>query len=122
MISATYRGGASAACEGELNDDRAERKSGSRRESDEAIILGRFREDHEFGPRRRHFAVSSATGSAGVCIPACDAVAIDVPIHGFHNTQKNVSAAVVQNALEVVQQHLHQFLEGFQTLLRAPRK
>src|SRR5271157_3286953 len=91
-------------------------KNGSAQQSDEGRILGGFLESNEFGlgggqPLRLQEQIVQIAVAA---TPAQQR--FDVPIHRLHHAQRYLDPAVVQDSLQVIQQHPRQLLHGFEPL------
>src|ERR1039458_7219970 len=79
-------------------------------------ILGCFLKNDEFGLCDRH-ALSLERQVAEILVAAAPSKkSLDVAVDGFHHTETYFGAAVVQDPVQGIQQHLGQFLKGRQPL------
>ncbi len=79
-------------------------------------ILSGFPESHEFGPGDGHPLRLQQQVSQILVAAATPQPGLDVSVHGLDQTHRNLRPAVVQDTVEVVQQHAGQLLEGLQPL------
>src|SRR6266436_4534637 len=82
------------------------RKKGSAQEFVETRILGCFLKNDEFGLGDRHaLRLEQQVGEVFVAA-APSKKGFDVAVDGFHHSEAYFGAAVVQDAIEVIQQHV----------------
>ena len=85
---------------------------GSAQEFVETRILGGFLKDDEFGLGGRH-ALGLEQQIAQILVAAAPSQkGFDVAVDGFHHSEAYFGAAVVEDAVEVIQQHVSEFLKG----------
>ncbi len=91
------------------------REFGSAQEFVETLILGGFLENHELGLGERH-ALGLEQQVAEILVAATPSKkGFDVAVDGFHCAERYFSA-VIEDAVQVIQRHVGEFLEGFQAL------
>ena len=91
-------------------------KIGSAQEFVETRILGYFLKNDEFALCHRHaLSLEQQIGEIFV-VAAPSKKSLDVAVDGFHHTETYFGAAVIQDPIQVIQQHLGQFLKGRQPL------
>src|SRR5580692_3510885 len=91
-------------------------KFGSAQEFVEARILGGFLKNDEFGLGDRH-ALSFEQQIAEILVATTPSKkGFDVAVDGFHHSKAYLGAAVVEDAVEVIQQHVGEFLKRYQPL------
>src|SRR5579863_8572249 len=89
---------------------------GSARESEQPRTLGGFPEHDEFGFRGGH-SLRFQKEVAKVLVPATTAnQRFDVAVDSFHDTQRDLGPAVVQDAIDMIEQRSRQLPERLQTL------
>ena len=85
---------------------------GSAQEFVETRILGGFLKDDEFGLCDRH-ALGLEQQIAQILVAAAPSQkGFDVAVDGFHHSEAYFGATVVEDAVEVIQQHVSEFLKG----------
>ena len=93
-----------------------ERFMGSAQEFVETSILGCFLKNDEFGLCERH-ALSLEQQIGEIFVAAAPSKkGFDVGVDGFHHTEAYFGTAVVQNPVQVIDQHVGEFLKGRQPL------
>ena len=89
---------------------------GSAQEFVEARILGGCLKNDEFGLGDRH-ALSLEQQIAEILVATPPSKkGFDVAVDGFHHSKAYLGAAVVEDAVEVIQQHVGEFLKRYQPL------
>src|ERR1019366_4149560 len=89
------------------------RKKGSEQEFDGSPISRGFPESDEFGLGDGH-TLSLEEEVAQVLIPSsAPQQGLDVAVDGLHHSETNLDAAVVENPVHMVDQHVAQFLESW---------
>src|ERR1700676_852323 len=89
---------------------------GSAQELVETRILGCFLKNDEFGLGDRH-ALGLEQQVAEILVTAAPSKkSLDVAVDGFHHSEAYFGAAVVQDPVQVIQQHKGKFLKGCQPL------
>jgi phosphatidylserine/phosphatidylglycerophosphate/cardiolipin synthase-like enzyme len=89
---------------------------GSAQESERSAILRGLLKNDELCPGRGH-PLRFEQQVAEVCIAAAAAQqGFDVTVDGFDYSKRNLGAAVIENAIEVIEQHLCQLFERSQPL------
>src|SRR5499427_6160048 len=92
------------------------RKYGSAQELVETRILGCFLKNDEFGLGNCHaLGLEQQIGEILVATTPSKK-GFDVAVDGFHHPEGYFGAAVVEDAVEVVQQRESEFLKGYQSL------
>src|SRR6266436_679900 len=90
------------------------RKKGSAQEFVETRILGCFLKNEEFGLGDRHaLGLEQQVGEVFVAA-APSTKGFDVAVDGFHHSEAYLGAAVVEDSVQVIRQHLGQSLKGWQ--------
>jgi hypothetical protein len=84
---------------------------GSEQEFVETRILGGFLKNDEFGLGDRH-ALGFEQPIAEILVAAAPSKeSFDVAVDGFHHSEAYLGAAVVEDAVQVIQQHVGEFLK-----------
>ena len=79
-------------------------------------MLGGFLKSDEFGLCDRHaLSLEQQIGEILVATTRSQK-SLDVAVDGFHYSEAYLGAAVVEDAVEVIQQHIGEFLKGYQPL------
>src|ERR1700730_19365847 len=90
--------------------------SGSAQEFVETLILGCFLKNDEFGLGDGH-ALGLEQQVAEILVAATPSKkGFDVAVDGFHHAERYFSAAVIEDAVQVIQQQEGKLLEGCQPL------
>src|SRR5713101_10131404 len=90
--------------------------SGSAQEFVETRMLGGFLKNDEFGLGDRH-ALGLEQQIAEILIAtASSKEGFDVAVDGFHHSEAYFGAAVVQDPVQVIQQHVSEVLKRYQPL------
>src|SRR4029077_5517454 len=90
--------------------------SGSAQESVETRILGCFLKNDEFGLGGRH-ALRFEQQVGEILVAATPSKkSFDVAVDGLHDAERYFGAAVIEDAVQVIQQHEGKLLEGCQPL------
>src|SRR6266404_49042 len=89
---------------------------GSAREFVETRILGGFLQNDEFGLGDRHaLSLEQQVGEILVATPPSKK-GFDVAVDGFYHSEAYLRATVVQDAIQVIQQHVGEVLKRYQPL------
>src|SRR5947209_8643926 len=90
--------------------------SGSAQEFDGACILSRFLKNDKFCFCDRH-ALRLEQQIAEILVAAAPSKkGFDVAIDGFHHSEAYLGAAVIQDSVQMIRQHLGESLKGWQAL------
>jgi hypothetical protein len=89
---------------------------GSAQEFVETRILGCFLKNDEFGLGDRHALGLQQQIAEILVATAPSKKGFDVAVDGFHHPEGNLGAAVVEDAVQVIQQHKGEILKGLQAL------
>ena len=92
------------------------RKTGSAQEFVETRILGRFLKNDEFGLGDRHALGFEQQVGEILVATAPSKKGFDVAVDGFHDSEGYFGAAVIEDAVQVIQQHEPKVLERYQPL------
>src|ERR1700686_1464969 len=95
---------------------RSLRKSGSAQEFVETRLLGGFLKNDKFCFCDRHALCFEQQGGEIFVAAAPSKKAFDVAVDGFHDSETYFGAAVIQDSVQVIRQHLGQSLKGWQSL------
>src|SRR6266566_5267600 len=91
-------------------------KLGAGREFVDKRILGGFLKDDEFGLGDRH-ALSLEQQVAEILVTAAPSIeSFDVAVDSFHHSEAYFRATVVQDSVQVIQQHEREIFKRFQPL------
>ena len=90
--------------------------SGSAQEFVETLILGCFLENDEFGLCDRHALGLEQQIAEILVATAPSKKGFDVAVDGFHHSERYFGAAVVEDAVQVIQQHVGEVLKRYQPL------
>ena len=89
---------------------------GSAREFVETSILGCFLKNDKFGLGDRHaLSLEQQVAEILVATPPSKQ-GFDVAVDGFHDSEAYFGAAVVEDAVEMIQQHFREVLKRYQPL------
>jgi len=91
-------------------------KNGSAQEFVETRILGCFLKSDEFGLGDRHALGLEQQVDEILVASTPSKKSFDVAVDGFHHAERYFSAAVIEDAVQVIQQHEGELLEGCQPL------
>src|SRR6266478_1798365 len=97
-------------------------KKGSAQEFDKTRILGCFLKNEEFGLGDRH-ALSLEQQVTEILVAAAPSKkGFDVAVDGFHHSEAYFGAAGVEDAVQVIQQHVSEFLKGYRRAADGTKK